>query len=49
MIDGQQRVQQAWYVGNDGATSGFVAVAAPDGQLGTVTHLLPTALEALPA
>ena len=49
VIDGQQRVQQAWYVGNDGATSGFVAVAAPDGQLGTVTHLLPTALEALPA
>jgi eukaryotic-like serine/threonine-protein kinase len=49
VLDGQQRVQQAWYVGNDGATSGFVAVAAPDGKLGTVTHLLPTALEALPA
>jgi hypothetical protein len=49
VLDGQRRVQQAWYVGNNGATSGFVAVAAPEGQLGTVTHLLPKALEALPA
>ena len=48
LIDGQRRIQQAWYVGDAGHTSGFVAVAAPEGRLATVTHLLPTALESLP-
>jgi hypothetical protein len=49
VIDGQQRVQQAWYVGNDGHTSGFVAVAAPQGRLPLVVGLLPKALRALPS
>ncbi len=49
VIDGQRRVQRAWYVGTGGGTSGFVAVAAPRGRLGEVVGLLPTALQALPS
>ncbi len=48
VIDGQRRVQRVWYVGANGATSGFVAVAAPRGRLSQVVGLLPQALDSLP-
>jgi serine/threonine protein kinase len=48
VFGGQLREQQVWYVGDDESTAGFVAVAAPEGELSDVLDLLPRALSSLP-